>query len=369
MLHAEEATDILQLVLAQNKTLLAATDHMALAKQQVLAENALDDPEIGFDYLWGKPGFIGHRKDVSINQRLDLATLFGYRRRLVHSQQELIELEMYQQYMTKRLEATDLMAELTYYNQAIQLYDEHLTQQRQLVTSYERRLQSGDASKLDVNRIHLAVAEVEAEAERCHTERDLLLLQLQSLCGASSVTYTSTDYKQLTSLPTVTSLQAIQAEYSQKQQQIAEAGVKAARAEALPSLTVGYMAELTHDEKWRGVTLGVSIPLWSGSRNVRLARLQQQSARSEAEEAAYQLEQQTQAQRLRTERYQAIAQRIHQQLADASQSTLLQRALHEGEISLTDYLIECSDLFQLRLKALEAERDYQQALLCYEAIR
>lgn len=352
--------DILRLVDQNNTTLKAAADKTEAAKQEAMMETSLDDPEIGFDYLWGKPGMIGKRKDVNVNQTFDLATVFGYRKRLANSQKELLELELQQKRVETRLEAMDLLVQITYYNQALAIYDERLQQEKQLADSYEKRLAAGDANKLEANRARLSLADVEADAAKFHAERDILLLQLQTLCGGADVSYNGTDYLALNIAPEV-SLKALQEAQNTQQQLVAENELKTTKAQSMPSLSAGYMAELTDDEKWNGVTIGLSIPLWNNRHNLKRARLQVESARSEAVDAAYQLEQAAAAQRLRTERYHDIAQKMQQKLANASSTALLRKALDEGEISLVEYTIENSDLFDLRIKALEAERDYQEA--------
>lgn len=359
--------EILRLVEQNNKTLKAAADKTEAAKQEAMLETSLDDPELGFDYLWGKPGMIGKRKDVNVNQTFDLATVFGYRKRLAKSQKELLDLELQQQQLETRLETIDLLVQLTYYNQALSLYEERLAQEQQLANSYEKRLAAGDANKLEANRARLSLAEVEADAAKVRTERDLLLIQLKTLCGDDNVSYSGTDYLAL-NIDHSMSLRAIQEAQNAQQQQIAENDVHATRAQSLPSITAGYMAELTDDEKWNGVTIGLSIPLWSSHKNVKRAKLNLEAARSEAADAAYQLDQITAAQKLRTERYRDIAQKMQQKLANASSTALLRKALDEGEISLVEYTIENSDLFDLRVKALEAERDYQEALAYLNAL-
>ena len=360
-LFAQVSVDeILCLVEQNNTTLKAASDKTETAKQEVMMETSLEDPEIGFDYLWGKPGMIGKRKDINVNQTFDLATVFGYRKRLAKSQKELLELELQQKQLETRLEAMDLLVQITYYNQALAIYDERLQQEKQLADSYEKRLAAGDANKLEANRARLSLADVEADAAKFHTERDILLLQLQTLCGGDDVSYNGTDYLALNIAPEV-SLKALQEAQNNQQQLVAEHELKTTKAQSMPSLSAGYMAELTDDEKWNGVTIGLSIPLWNNRHNLKRARLQVESARSEAVDAAYQLEQAAAAQRLRTERYHDIAQKMQQKLANASSTALLRKALDEGEISLVEYTIENSDLFDLRIKALEAERDYQEA--------
>lgn len=360
--------EILSLVEQNNTALRAASDRTEVAKEEAMIETSLEDPSFGFDYLWGKPGMIGKRKDVNVNQTFDLATVFGYRKRLAKSQKEQLDLELHQQRVETRLEAIDLLVQLTYYNKVLEIYNERLMQEQQLAKSYEKRLVAGDANKLEANRARLSLADVEAEAAKFKTERDILLLQLQTLCGGVEVNYSGSDYLVFNTDDSM-SLRAVQEAQNAQHQLVAENDLRATKAQSMPSITAGYMAELTDDEKWRGVTLGVSIPLWNNRHNVKRAKLQVQSARSEAEDVAYQLEQITAAQRLRTERYGEIAQKMQQKLANASSTALLRKALDEGEISLVEYTIEVSDYFDLRIKALEAERDYQQARVYYSALK
>lgn len=367
-LFAQVSVDeILCLVEQNNTTLKAASDKTEAAKQEVMMETSLEDPEIGFDYLWGKPGMIGKRKDINVNQTFDLATVFGYRKRLAKSQKELLELELQQKQLETRLEAMDLLVQITYYNQALAIYEERLQQEKQLAASYEKRLAAGDANKLEANRARLSLVEIESETEKVKMERDLLMLQLQTLCGGMEIIYNNTDYNAI-SVASSMSLKALQEAQNSQQERVAENDLKTARAQSMPSITAGYMAELTDDEKWNGVTIGVSIPLWSNRHNMKRARLSLQSARSEAADASYKLEQFAASQRLRTERYHDIAQKMQQKLANASSTTLLRKALDEGEISLVEYTIESSDLFDLRVKTLEAERDFQQAKLLLSAL-
>lgn len=367
-LFAQVSVDeILRLVEQNNTTLKAASDKTEAAKQEVMMETSLEDPEIGFDYLWGKPGMIGKRKDINVNQTFDLATVFGYRKRLAKSQKELLELELQQKQLETRLEAMDLLVQITYYNQALAIYEERLQQEKQLAASYEKRLAAGDANKLEANRARLSLVEIESETEKVKMERDLLMLQLQTLCGGTEIMYNNTDYNAI-NIASGMSLKALQEAQNSQQERVAENDLKTARAQSMPSITAGYMAELTDDEKWNGVTIGVSIPLWSNRHNMKRARLSLQSARSEAADASYKLEQFAASQRLRTERYHDIAQKMQQKLANASSTTLLRKALEEGEISLVEYTIESSDLFDLRVKTLEAERDFQQAKLLLSAL-
>lgn len=354
--------EIYQLIEQNNTSLRAAADRTEASKQEAKVGTSLDDPEVGFDYLWGKPGTIGHRKDINVSQSFDIATIFGFRKRLANTKQELLDLELSQQRLELREEALDLLIQITYYNKALKLYNTRLERGKSMLNASEKRLQSGDASKLEVNRVRLSFAEFEAQASRFETEREILLLKLQTLCGGTEVNYTSEDYMEL-SIGTDITLRSLQEAKSSQQQLAAENELRATKSETMPSIKAGYMAELTDDEKWNGVTFGLSIPLWNNRHNVKRAKLQLQSAKSDAVDAAYQLEQASATQKLLVERNRQIAQKMQQNMAKTSSETLLAKALEEGEISLVEYTVEVSDLFDSQISMLEAERDYHDARL------
>ena len=58
-----------------------------------------------------------------------------------------------------------------------------------------------------------------------------------------------------------------------------------------------------------------------------------------------------------TRRLLQVADELHQGLLATQNTQLLQRALQAGQISLLDYLLECSFYYSARTAWLEAERD------------
>ena len=71
----DEVGGILTCIEQNNRELSALRSRIEADKYGYKAEKALEDPEFGFDYLWGNPDQ-GNRKDFSITQTLDLSLLF-----------------------------------------------------------------------------------------------------------------------------------------------------------------------------------------------------------------------------------------------------------------------------------------------------
>lgn len=67
---------------ANNTTLKALRKSADAQKKANHVENTLADPEVGYNRLWGSPGSIGNRTDVSASQEFDIPTITGAKGRL-----------------------------------------------------------------------------------------------------------------------------------------------------------------------------------------------------------------------------------------------------------------------------------------------
>ena len=64
----------------QNNTTLEALRQKAEARQLESHTGIyLENPEFGFNYLWGKPGEVGKRTDINVVQSFDFPTAYKYR--------------------------------------------------------------------------------------------------------------------------------------------------------------------------------------------------------------------------------------------------------------------------------------------------
>ena len=134
-----------------------------------------------------------------------------------------------------------------------------------------------------------------------------------------------------------------------------------AKTELLPDITIGYMSEKTSGERYQGVTLGISIPLWTSRNKVRQARANIQASRAEQADAVLQ-------QRSRMETLFHQAQTLHslsllysRTLSECSNMPLSAQALQAGEISQIDYITQASVYYDTFDQWLTAQRDYHKA--------
>ena len=361
------AEALLREVEANNPDLKAAAAELEQERLANRSEALLADPEVEFNYLWGAAG-IGDRHDLRVTQSFDLATLSGQRSGKVAGLDELSALK----YKARRLEvlqeARRLCVDLVYYHMLLEELGDHLERSNMLVDSYERRMAAGGATILDLNKAKLHQASIQGRVSQTENERQSVLARLTALNGGQAPSFTPESYD-ADMLPAdfetwfeEASVQNPVLAYVRKELEVEQRQLSIDRLSTMPELTVGYMSEIQTEEKFRGVTVGVSIPLWSGANRVKRSRAgvaAAQSRRDAAEQAFYQqlrdLYRQAAAMK-------ANAETLRASLTDTDYRDFLLSALTRGEISMIDYLVENDLYYEALEQTLDAEREYHQAL-------
>ena len=343
----------------------AALDEEKLANR---SEALLADPEVEFNYLWGGAG-IGDRHDVRLTQSFDIPTLSGLRSGKAAGLNELSLLKYKAQRLEVLQEAREICVDLVYYHLLLEELRDHQERSTSLVRAYERRLEAGGATILDLNKARLHLASVQGQVNRAESERQSLLAALRTLNGGREPSIPLTAYDLDDVLPADFEtwfaeasaqnpvLAHVRQEVSVGQQQLA-----IDRMSWMPELTVGYMSEIRTEEQFRGVTVGVSIPLWSGANKVKRSRAGVAAAESRqkaAESAFYE--------QLRDRYRQAAAMKenaemMRTSLTDTDYRDFLLTALTQGEISMVDFLVENDLYYEALEQTLAAERDYRHSL-------
>ena len=354
-----------------NPDLQAAAAALDRERLENRSEALLADPEVEFNYLWGAAG-IGDRHDVRITQSFDLPTLSGKRSGKAASLDELSALDYEAQRLALRQEARSVCIDLVYYSQLLKELTGRLARTDTLVRAYERRMRAGGATILDLNKAKLSQASVQGQFDHADNERKALWSRLLALNGGKEPSFSPESYDPDTLPADFDSWFGEAAEknpvlaYVREEVALEEQQLAIDRQAMMPELTVGYMSEIRTAEKFRGVTVGLNIPLWSSANRVRRSRAGVAAAKSRQDAAEQEF-----CQRLRDLYRQAAALKDHAakmraSLADADYRDYLLTALTRGEISMIDYLVEM-DLYNEALEqALNAEREYRHALAALE---
>lgn len=323
-----------------------------------------DDPQVGINYLRPNPRLSDRRLDFEISQELEFPTVYGHRRKVANSKDQVLDMNYHIQRSEILSEGLEIWAQWFYYYQNKAILELQKTHAIQIAEAFQKSFNAGQINVLERNK---------ARINQINKSKDFELNEIE-LQSAYNELVAKNGGKPIKDLPVVQPdwqlpntfeewinqsrensvlLQTLSTELAANQAQ-----EKLAKAMQLPNFQIGFMREQDIEVDFRGVTFGMSIPLWQHKNRNKHARLQTQ-----AQETLlfHTTQQQEIEQRNLFLRAQTLSQQVEELKVVANESNspeLLKKALDLGEITLVDYLVEQSMYYELMEKILQAEKDY-----------
>ena len=366
----ENAGTVLSQIEKNNTALQALRKRTEADQYGYKAERALDAPEVGFDYLWSSPADVGTRKDISVTQSIDVAALAGARGKLADSRTELSAIQYNIERQKILLEAKQLYIRIVYCNAVNAELSSRIARSEQIEAAYRDMQARGETDMIEVNKAHLAYLSQKNALSRNLVERESLLSELQGLNGGEPVEVNASVISTDEVLPAdfgawyaEASQQIPELAYMKKNVDVNAAEVRTAKMANYPSLTAGYMAELVKGSNFRGLTLGLSIPIWSVRSKVRQANASCEAAKLEERDAVTKTYNSFKALYDRAKGLQEISAELSSSLAVSTEAmALTEHKLKAGDISLIDNIMELSLYYSLADEVLATSCDYALAL-------
>ena len=370
----ENINSILSSIEENNTTLKALKEETKAQKLGNKTGIYLSDPDVAFGYLWGNPSNIGTRQDFNITQTFDIPTITGMKKRLADNKNELVELQYASERINLLLEAKQYIIDLIYYNGLKKELEVRLRHAQTIADAYKQRLDRGDASILEYNKIQLNLSTVKGEMSRVEVERNALLSELKRLNGGIDILLEEDNYSPA-SLPADFEEWYLSAEqknpllqYVKQQIEVGRKEVKLNKAMTLPKFSAGYSLEKTLGQKYQGVSIGISIPLWENKNRVKQAKAGVIAAQAREQESKQQFYNRLQNLYLRASGLQQTAIGYRKSLQSLNNTELLMKALELGEINLLNYIVEIGLYYDTVNQTLAAERDFEKALAQLSAV-
>lgn len=366
----ENAGTVLSQIEKNNTALQALRKRTEADQYGYKAERALDAPEVGFDYLWSSPADVGTRKDISVTQSIDVAALAGARGKLADSRTELSDIQYNIERQKILLEAKQLYIRIVYCNAVNAELSSRIARSEQIEAAYRDMQARGETDMIEVNKAHLAYLSQKNALSRNMVERESLLSELQGLNGGEPVEVNASVISTDEVLPAdfgawyaEASQQIPELAYMKKNVDVNAAEARTAKMANYPSLTAGYMAELVKGSNFRGLTLGLSIPIWSVRSKVRRANASCEAAKLEERDAVTKTYNSFKALYDRAKGLQEISAELSSSLAVSTEAmALTEHKLKAGDISLIDNIMELSLYYSLADEVLATSCDYALAL-------
>lgn len=370
----DNISSILFSIEENNTKLKALKEEMKAQKLGNKTGIYLSDPDVAFGYLWGTPSNIGTRKDFSVTQTFDIPTITGMKSRLANNKNQLVELQYASERINLLLEAKQYAIDLIYYNGLKKELEIRLRHAQTIADAYQQRLDRGDASILEYNKVQLNLSTVQGEMSRVEVERNTLLSELKRLNGGIEILLEENNYSPA-SLPADFEEWYLSAEqknpllqYVKQQIEVSRKEVKLNKAMRFPKFSAGYSLEKTLGQKYQGANIGISIPLWENKNRVKQAKAGVIAAQTKEQESKQQFYNRLQNLYMRANGLQQTAAGYRKSLQSLNNTDLLMKALDVGEINLLNYIVEIGLYYDTVNQTLAAERDFEKALADLSAV-
>ena len=358
--------NVLASIEKNNKTLVSQRQYWEAKKLEFKTGLTLPNPTVQGQYLLGSPATAGNQTDFFAVQPFDFPSVYKKRKALAQAQGALSGNKLAELRKDILLEAKLSCLELVYRQQLRQ----HLSRRRRsletLQRDFETKLRQGEGNILNVNKVKLQLLETQ-QLERENTSAEVRLqTYLRELNGGIAVVFVDTIYP---GLPAEQSFEQLEQAAEivdpllkslQEEQQIAQQQLGLSKSWRLPKFELGYHYQSILGQRFNGLHVGLSLPLWEHK-----YRMEQQEAQvqfSDLQVLTHRNEHYHELKALYEEQraLQEMLQQYNTALSGIQSIALLDKALALGEISTAEYFLEWSLYQNAQLRQLETEWAFQQ---------
>ena len=368
--------EVLRQVENASRELEAQRQLTAAQKQDAATGKYMANPTVEMEKMWGAAG-AGQNTELAVVQTIDFPTVYGSRNRIAKLKGSLYEKQWESQRQQLLLQAKQLCIEIVYLYRQRDLLDERLSNAERLSEAYRRKMETGDATSLEANKIAVESISARTAADLNRAELQAKIQQLNTMTGDSDdsfedvtyppVTFEDVTYPPVETLPPADVLSEAYMsgnpllESMENTLEIDRRTVALNRGLSLPQFEVGYRHDYG-EGRATGFKVGMSVPLFENKNKVKAAKAAAVSSQAQLESARTNA-----ASQFRMLYDQAVAlsesmRSMRSALASQNSLEILGKALDAGQISVIDYFTEANLLFESRGTLLQIERDYQSAV-------
>lgn len=306
------------------------------------AENVLAGPEAEFSYKWPSRRGEDQRWDISVGQEFEWPGIYGIRAQQADRMAQWSSNLHSQTLIDKTLEIEQAMIALAQANANAELCREIAANFDRLAAIYNKSLQRGETTILEVRKIEIRSFEVQRQLAEAQSAVTVATEKLKSLCGG---TLPAADFNAIPR-PALLSMADYEAAprpallAADFQMEAASAGAKVASRSALPSFTVSYNHTYEEGIHFNGFGVGITLPSWNNKRRTAKAAAELEEARANRNDVALTENQQLSADYAEATSLLKAIQKAGAAFEKDEFVPLLDKALSVGRLTLSEYLLE-----------------------------
>ena len=356
--------DVLKSIETNNKALQAGQRLNESQKAEARTGNYLANPTVELNQLWADGNSGGNSNELAVVQSFDFPTVYFNKNKLSKLKSTVSDYQYAALRQQILLNAQQICQEIIFLRKQKHLLDNRLKNAERLETLYNQRFASGDANQLELNKIQLEKLNALNASRRNDATLRSQLEQLQALNGGLPIEFQAIDFNNVPNLPAFDQLEKdyMAADPTLKsligESESAQREIKVNRALTLPKFDIGYRRNGGSEGKMNGFRIGMSIPLWENKNTVKQAKAQAEYSALNAEDNMQTLKATLREVYLQTQSLQTTKEEYAKALTTQRNEELLNKALEAGQISMIDYFVEITILYDSIQNFLEVEKEY-----------
>lgn len=359
--------NILQQVDSNNLTLKALRQRLEAERIASRIGLTPSNPQAEVIYQWGSPVDIGNKTTISFTQQFDFPSAYVYRARLAKGMANALENEFKSKRIDVLLRAAFIYADLVYHNALIVELQRQQKSAMVIAQSLKQKFEAGEIGIIPYTQAELIYHDLNSRITQTKLLQKSLSDELIALNGAVPVTISDTAII-IPDLPESFEVwfnQSIsrnpELEYLKRQLENSRISLKLSKAETLPSFNLGYASEKVAGERFQGVVVGMSVPLWEKSNTVRYAKANERYYQLVTDEYLFSFRQSSERLFSRAKSLRELTLTLNDNIKRFDMMNQLQLALEKGEISIVEYYAELNNYNSIKERLLEVQKEYLKA--------
>lgn len=359
---------VLDSIASNNTELKAKSAELQSKIAGIKASNNLGDTEIDFEYQKGD-NINGEKYGFSISQGFEWPGMYIARSQANKYQISASEYEYLSQKLEILLNAKQLCLKIINSNRKIKTQTEIYNNIKQLSDEYEKGFKHGEISILDINKLKIELLNVKQVLNQSLTERNSLIEELTYLNGNKVLpeieSVCSYPEQELHAIETYENhVTTLDPEYNLNNAVVSssEKEVYMAKMGWLPKFSVGYKFANELGDRFNGVSVGMSLPIFSNRNKVSEAKAAKSASLYSSQDALSSKMSQVKAEYSQVVYLKEQVYSYNSVLSDSSNTVMLKKALDGGQITLLNYLMELRYFLDAQQTLLDLEYEYNSVL-------
>lgn len=360
--------DVLTQVKQNNTQLKAASARLDADQKSLKSSNNLPDPEVDGAYLFGK-GPLDDKWEIGVSQQVEWPGVYSARSNAADAFINALQHGYSAEQLEVLNQARSLCIDIVGYNNLIQFNQGVLDNLNRLFDTYNKALAHGEVSIIDVNKLKIERLLMQQKIDEATSLRTAAVEQLKGINGGIDIAGAES-LSTYAPLPLLSLEQHLtQARSSSpllaKQNALVAAQSKNATATArqsLPSLSLGYRHVCEMGDHFNGISMGVSLPVFSNRGKKSAARASVFAAEMDASFTQNTIESNIATCHQRAASLKNQIGVYDNALTSTDNIAVLNKALNGGEMSLLNYLQELRYFVEAQAVMLSLQNDYNKTL-------